>query len=71
MQYLAAMDPRMVYFRVQPNQLTLSPLGDVPVFFHTETKCVQCTVCHEVWVNEPPDGHVCYPPIDPKMAWGA
>lgn len=70
MQYLVV-DPRMIYFQVPRNQLTLSPLGDVPVFFQADTKCVQCNVCREVWVNEPPDGHVCYPPMDPKAAWPA
>ena len=61
----------MTYFMVPANQLTLSPRGDIPVFFMEDTKCVQCVICNDVWVSEPPQGHVCYPPLEPKLAWSA
>ena len=64
-------DPRMIYFNVPANELTLSPRADIPVFSATPARYVQCSVCNSVWESEPPQGHVCYPPIDPRLAWGA
>lgn len=61
----------MAYFVAPANKVTHSPVGDIPVFFPEETRCVQCRVCHEVWVDEPPQGHACYAPMDPKLAWPA
>ena len=69
-------DSRMITFTVLANQLTLAPRGDVPVFFTSDTPCVQCTNCNMVWVNtegqvnDPTYGHVCdMSPHTPGAAW--
>lgn len=69
-------DSRMINFTVPARELTLAPHGDVPVWFPTETRCVQCTSCFMVWVNtegqvsDPTYGHVCdVSPPSPGASW--
>lgn len=63
----------MIYFIVPPRVITSAPIGNTTVYFESDvpTECVQCKVCHQVWESNPPSGHACFPPLDPKLAWPA
>lgn len=69
-------DSRMITFTVDANTLSLAPRGDVPLYFPSQTSCIQCTVCFMVWRNDegqitdPTYGHVCdVSPPNPAGAW--
>ncbi len=68
------MDDKYVEFMVPPRTETASPLEPGLKCYHEHRKPllhVQCTVCKVVWRFVPPVGHICVPPINPKLAWPA
>lgn len=65
---------KFISFIVPSRTVVQSPLSEHSACYHElghDVAYWQCTVCHLVWRDNVPDGHVCEPPIDPKFAWVA
>lgn len=71
-----ANDDRIVWFTARAGEATPVPLEDVSDDYALyippggeDQRCSACRVCHGAWIGDPPQGHACYPPMDPYLTW--